>query len=146
MIAQKSIAEFDRDEPMLLARRALRPQRAAPGTINPRRQRLEFHRPWAERHGTIPREIQAQFDAARMKTPRPLERLRGGEFVPLHTDTQVMEPAVQQVPIAPDSFPNRRFADGHAPPPRGGRRRASTLCRYAGTRFSHIIHKIIGPH
>src|SRR5262245_31736037 len=66
--------------------------------------------------GGVPGQVQAQFDAARMKAARPVQRRLAFEIVPLEAEAQFAKTSKQRTPARADRVPRRCFREGRTRP------------------------------
>ena len=89
-------------------------QRLFSAPVKSGRQRNEHRLAAVECDLSVAFEIQADFDAAGMKTSAPVKCPAGFEVMPLKTHTAAMHTAVQMPPAIANRAPHRTFGErGH---------------------------------
>ncbi len=105
--------EFDGDEAMDLPGKASSLERLGTLTIKTGGPRRQLELPIAKDQLPGPAEIQAEFEAFRMKTRCPIHLAIRREFVPLETHSQFCEIAEQLTPTRPGRAPQYGFSTIH---------------------------------
>ena len=88
-----------------------RTQRLFSAPVKSGRQRSEHRFAMVERNMPAAFEIQADFDAAGMKTSAPVKCPAGFEVMPLKTHSAAMHTAVQMPPAVANRAPHRTFGE-----------------------------------
>src|SRR5690348_2285748 len=109
MFSEKRRRKFNCDEAMLLARAARCNQRRLSLKVKREHSRQQINRLLSIGQFSTALQIQAQLNAAGMKTSRPIKLLFRRELVPLEAEPQVLIVAKQRPPARADSIPCRRF-------------------------------------
>ena len=109
MFGEERTGKFHREKLVLLARRALRRQRFIRAMIKARRVRRELGPPAAAFHEAVAVQIQAQLDAARMKTRRPVELALRQKVMPLDAVTHAAKTAEDRLPARAHVAPRAGF-------------------------------------
>src|SRR5262245_21813513 len=112
MLAQEIRSKFDRDEAMRIAARPRGLQWRRPLKIEGERLRRKLNRLLRVGQPGSALKIQAQLQAAGMKTARPIELCIRREFVPLETESQFAITAKQRSPAVAYRLPGRTFRKG----------------------------------
>src|SRR6516164_2907674 len=80
-------------------------------SVEPSGQRLEIHRHFLVTNRAIASQVEAKFQAFRMKTPRPLKLVRELKVVPLDAEARLVKAPVERSPAGLDWLPDRGFPE-----------------------------------
>jgi len=109
--AQKNKRHFHGEKLVALAGCANRPQGLFPAPVKPHRQRRNGRLPARAAHTPVAFQIQAHFQAVRMKTSAPVKFPYHREIMPFKTDPVPAHAAVEVPPPVPHRPPDRSFGE-----------------------------------